>query len=289
MDDEIEKYLLYLSSQKGLSTNSIIAYQNDLSKFLNYLHSEKILLTNLNRSNLRNFMAYLNKNKLNKNSINRIISAIKGFIRYKIRSGYIDTANILEIESQRKNQYLPVFLFEDEFEKLINFNCITKEDFRDRTIFELIFSSGLRISEVENLNLYDLNKSNEIKIIGKGNKERIVLFGEKCRKCIDEYLLKRHEFIPKDKSLFLNHLGKKLTVRGMRYLLDKRLMQISLNKRISPHSLRHSFATCLIRNGADIKTVQTLLGHSSIATTQIYTHLGLDELKDIHNKYHPHG
>ncbi|HOJ65147.1 MAG TPA: tyrosine recombinase XerC [Spirochaetota bacterium] len=290
LDRDIEKYLLYLSSQKGLSENTIISYKNDLNKFYNYLTKENLDFENLKRYHFRGFLVELSKEKMNKKSINRILASIKGFVRYKIRYGYKDKANILEVESQKTAKYLPKFLFEEEFDTLINFSCNKKEDFRDRAIFELIFATGLRVSELTSLDLSHISSfNNEIRITGKGNKERIVLYGEKCKEILKEYLNVRDEFNPKENALFLNLSGKRLSQRGVRHILDKRIKEISFKKKISPHSLRHSFATAMIRNGADIRTVQTLLGHSSLATTQIYTHLGLDELKDIHYKFHPHG
>jgi site-specific recombinase XerD len=285
----IDKYVEYLSSQKGLSKNSIKSYQSDLLKFQEYLSSENLSFDNIKRSDIRGFLSELNNNNMSKTSINRIISSLKGFIKFNIRFGYRDKAGILEMESQKTSKYLPVFLFDDEFDKLISFDCSKKEDFRDRAIFELIFCTGLRVTELINLNIEDLDGSNELKIIGKGNKERLVIFGSRCGHYLEEYQKNRCKYKAKSNALFLNHLGERLTDRGVRFLLDKRISEISINKNISPHSLRHSFATCLIRNGADIRTVQTLLGHASISTTQIYTHLGLDELKDIHYKYHPHG
>ena len=290
LDRDIEKYLLYLSSQKGLSENTIISYKNDLNKFYNYLTKENLDFENLKRYHFRGFLVELSKEKMNKKSINRILASIKGFVRYKIRYGYKDKANILEVESQKTAKYLPKFLFEEEFDTLINFSCNKKEDFRDRAIFELIFATGLRVSELTSLDLSHISSfNNEIRITGKGDKERIVLYGEKCKEILKEYLNVRDEFNPKENALFLNLSGKRLSQRGVRHILDKRIKEISFKKKISPHSLRHSFATAMIRNGADIRTVQTLLGHSSLATTQIYTHLGLDELKDIHYKFHPHG
>jgi len=289
MQEEIQKYLDYIKSQKGLSENTIISYQNDLQRFLSFLNEEKVDLTEIKRSHFRNFLALLNKEKLSKNSINRILSSIKGFIKYKIRGGYQDSASILEVESQKKSNYLPKFLFDNEFDNLIGFNCVKKEDFRDKAIFELIFATGVRVSELVSLNLSNIDSSKEIRVIGKGDKERIVIYGDKCKNILKEYIEVRHKFKPKEDALFLNNRGERLTDRGVRFLLEKRLDNVAITKKISPHSLRHSFATCLIKNGADIRTVQTLLGHSSLSTTQIYTHLGLDELKDMHYKFHPHG
>lgn len=297
MHEEINNFLTYLKTQKGLKDNSIIAYKKDLHKFEEYLTDERISLDNLKRYQFRAFLAELNNRKLSNKSINRILAAIKGFIKYKIRFGYKDTATILEIESLKTSTYLPKFLFDDEINELLNFTCIKKEDFRDKALFELIFATGLRVSEVVNIILPDINQSKkQIKVMGKGSKERIVIYGDHCKTLLENYLSIRDNFIKdantpphQSKSLFLNKYGKTLTTRGVRYILDKRIKQTALLKKISPHALRHSFATCMIRNGADIRTVQILLGHESLATTQIYTHLNLDELKDIHYKFHPHG
>lgn len=289
-NNDLNSFFDYLSSQRGLSENTLRAYQNDLLKFFDYLSSENLSIEQLKRNHIRGFLAELNREKLNNNTINRILAALKSYIRYKKRFGYKDSASILEIESLKTTKYLPKFLFEDEFEKLISFEVTQKEDYRDIAIFELIFSTGLRVSEVVSLNTDHINsKENTIKIIGKGNKERVVLFGNICRERLDSYLKIRAQFKPEDNALFLGVRGKRLSDRAIRYILEKRIAQISLTKNISPHSLRHSFATTLIRNGADIRTVQILLGHSNLSTTQIYTHLGIDELKDIHFKYHPHG
>ncbi len=288
--EEINNYLDYLTSQKGLSEMTILSYKNDLMKFYNFLESENLNIEELKRYHFRNFLAELNNLKLNNTTINRILASVKGYIKYKIRFNYKDSAGILEVESQKTNKYSPVFLFDKEFNELISFKLENITDYRDRAIFELIFSTGVRVSELISINIKSINGDNEIKIKGKGNKERIVLFGKKCREVLNDYIKLRNEISPdEENALFLNKEGKRLTDRGIRYIFKKRIIEISLNKNISPHSLRHSFATSLIKNGADIRTVQILLGHSSLSTTQKYTHLGLDELKDIHFKYHPHG
>lgn len=292
MHEDIENYLKYITVQKGLSQNSINSYKKDLLKFSEYLNKESLKIEGLQRYQFRGFLADLNKEKLSTTTINRILASIRGFIKYKIRFDYKDSAGILEIESQKTSRYLPTFLFDDEIKELINFECKSKWDYRDRAIFELIVSTGIRISELVNLNLSHFNNFNyEIRILGKGNKERIVLYGDKCKTYLNEYLKIRSTFLPgnNENALFLNNSGKRLSDRGVRFILTKRTDEMAMKKKISPHSLRHSYATLMIKNGADIRTVQILLGHSSLSTTQIYTHLNLDELKDVHYKYHPHG
>ncbi len=292
MHEDIENYLKYITVQKGLSQNSINSYKKDLLKFSEYLNKESLKIDGLQRYQFRGFLADLNKEKLSTTTINRILASIRGFIKYKIRFDYKDSAGILEIESQKTSRYLPTFLFDEEIKKLINFECKSKWDYRDRAVFELIISTGIRISELVNLNISHFTNFNyEIRILGKGNKERIVLYGDKCKTYLSEYLKIRSSFSPEsnEKALFLNNSGKRISDRGVRFILTKRTDEIAMKKNISPHSLRHSFATLMIKNGADIRTVQILLGHSSLSTTQIYTHLSLDELKDVHYKYHPHG
>ena len=290
LEEDIKNYISYLDSQKGLSYNTQLSYNNDLLIFFDYLKNENISIDNITRSNFRNFLFYLNNKKYSSTSTNRIISAIKGFIKYKIRYGYIDRASILEVEPQKTKKHLPIFLFDEEFEQLISFNCSKKEDYRDKAIFELIFATGVRVSELVSIDCSDINSKREIRIRnGKGNKDRIVLYGEFCESVLKYYIEYRKEFKPKEDALFLNHSGKRLSERMVRYIIDKRVEEVSLIKNISPHSLRHSFATSMVRNGADIRGVQTLLGHESIATTQIYTHLTPDDIKDTYKKFHPHG
>lgn len=293
MTEELETYLDYLISQRGLAANSISSYSNDLQRFYKYLEQEGLSLDGLERYQFRAFLAELNAEKLSASTINRIISAVKGLIKYRLRQGLRDSASILEIESLKKGQYLPLFLFENELSQLLAFDCKKREDFRDHLLFELIFSTGLRVSEAVSLNISSPDmQARQIKVLGKGDKERIVLFSQECHKSLHYYIDRvREQFRPAagEEALFLNFQGKRLTSRGVNYLLDKRVKETALVKKVSAHALRHSFATSLLKNGADIRTVQTLLGHSQLSTTQIYTHLGLDELKDMHYRYHPHG
>lgn len=293
MTEELESYLDYLKSQRGLSLNSISSYAKDLQRFYQFLKREGVSLDGLERYRFRAFLAELNAERLSPSTINRIISAVKGLIRYRLRAGYADSGSILEIESLKKGQYLPLFLFENELSQLLGFTCKKKEDFRDHLLFELLFATGLRISEAVSLNVSSPDmQGRQIKVLGKGSKERIVLFSRECAKSLHYYLEQvREQFKPAtgEEALFLNLQGSRLSARGVNYLLDKRVQEQALVKKISAHALRHSFATSLLKNGADIRTVQTLLGHSQLSTTQIYTHLGLDELKDMHYRFHPHG
>jgi integrase/recombinase XerC len=292
--EDIQNFLLYIKIQKGLSDSTVSAYEKDLVRFFTYLNEESLSLDQCSRRTIRSFLAGLRMQSLSSSTINRILSALKSFIKYRIRMGDTDSAGVLEIESVKNSSYLPKFLFDEEFTDLVSFPLDSTIDYRDRAIIELMFSTGLRVSELVALNvgLVTDSNNNELRVTGKGDKERIVLFGKTCREFIKEWLAEREksgERIERISPLFINSRGKRLSDRGVRYMLDKRITQVSIAKKISPHSLRHSFATSMLRNGADIRSVQVLLGHSSLSTTQVYTHLGLDELKDIHHTYHPHG
>lgn len=291
-EERLKPFIAYLQAQKGLSEKSVTAYTKDVSMFLDFLENENLDLDNLERQNMRAFLAECSHKHLSKTSINRILSGIKNYIRFLCRSGYKDTAGILEIESMRKPEHLPNFLFEKEVTELADFECLTNADYRDKLIIELLFATGLRVAELVSINLTDISyKMREIRIIGKGNKERIVLFNRQCEKALSDYLKIRTSFkpLPAENALLLNNRGTRLSDRSIRNILNKRIVTTAIHKNISPHALRHSFATYLLQNGADIKTVQTLLGHSNLSTTQIYTHLTLEELKDVHATFHPHG
>lgn len=291
-EDSLKNFITYLQAQKGLSEKSITAYTKDVSMFFDFLKKESLDLENLERQNIRAFLAECNHKGLSKTSINRILSGIKSYIRYICRNGYKDTAGILEIESQKKPEHLPTFLFEKEVKELADFECHTILDYRDKLIIELLFATGLRVAELVSINLGDIShKIREIRITGKGNKERIVLFSQRCEKVLADYLNIRTDFKPtlSENALLLNNRGTRLSDRSVRNILNNRIFNTAIHKNISPHTLRHSFATYLLQNGADIKTVQTLLGHSNLSTTQIYTHLTLEELKDVHATFHPHG
>lgn len=289
--NDLDEFADYLRSQKGLSEKTVDAYADDVKRFHVFLKSENLNIDEINRTHLRSFLAELNSLKLEKSSINRIISGLRSYVKYRIRKGKTDAGGLLEVESLRKKEYIPEFLFDNEIEILLDFKPEDKYDFRDYFILELFLSTGIRVSELVNINAADMNlKSGELRVFGKGSKERIVLFRKRTESAFKSYMNVRNEFKPgiNEKALFLNKFGKRLTDRGVRFIVQERLNNTALCKNISPHSLRHSFATSLLRNGADIKTVQILLGHSNIASTQIYTHMTLEELKTVYANCHPH-
>ncbi len=294
--NDIEKFIDYLASQKGLSDNTVKGYTKDLNAFFDYFIDKKIE-SDLRRDDFRGFISDLITKGNSNSSINRILAALKGFTKYKLRSGDKTFSVILDVDSLKQKKHLPNFLFDREVDILLDFECLSVFDYRDKAIIELLFSTGLRCSEALSLRISDIKKNNfNLRIKGKGSKERIVIYNKYSQDIIFQYLTLRKETelskninSSPESPLFINSKFKPLGDRSVRKIIEQRIEQSALVKNISPHSLRHSFATSLLRNGADIRTVQMLLGHSKISSTQIYTHLTTDQLKDMHYKYHPHG
>ena len=292
-DSSFENFKNYLKLERGLSTNSIKSYEYDLNLFKKFIESNHISDTPVNcrKETIRNYL-YNNLSNKKSRSQARSISAIRSFFNYLIFEGYIKKSPISDIELPRLEKKLPEVLTELEIEKLIkSFNI--KENFgqRNRAIVEVLYGTGMRVSELVNLKLSNIFfKENIIKIIGKGNKERFVPLGRVASNEIREYLKIRDNLIIDSKFsdiIFLNRYGRGLTRSMIFKIISDGYKRIGLNKKISPHTLRHSFATHLLKNGADLRTIQIILGHESITTTEIYTHLDTYHLEEVLKKYHP--
>jgi len=294
-DSGFENFKNYLKLERGLSNNSIKSYDYDLILFKKFLIENKINDTPLNckPETIKN---YLYRSFSDKKSISqaRSISAIKSFFNYLIFEGYIKDSPISNIESPKQEKKLPKVLTEEEIKKLIN-SIDLNHDFgqRNKTIIEILYGTGIRVSELVNLKLSNIFfKENIIKVIGKGNKERFVPFGEIASNEMKIYINNRNRLKIDSKSsdiLFLNRYGRGLTRSMIFKIISDASKRIGLDKKISPHTLRHSFATHLIKNGADLRTIQLILGHESITTTEIYTHLDTLHLEEVLKKYHPRG
>jgi integrase/recombinase XerD len=294
-DSGFENFKNYLKLERGLSDNSIKSYDYDLILFKKFLIENKINDTPLNckPETIKN---YLYKSFSDKKSISqaRSISAIKSFFNYLIFEGYIKDSPISNIESPKQEKKLPKVLTEEEIKKLIN-SIDLNHDFgqRNKTIIEILYGTGIRVSELVNLKLSNIFfKENIIKVIGKGNKERFVPFGEIASNEMKIYINYRNRLKIDSKSsdiLFLNRYGRGLTRSMIFKIISDASKRVGLAKKISPHTLRHSFATHLIKNGADLRTIQLILGHESITTTEIYTHLDTSHLEEVLKKYHPRG
>ncbi len=290
----IERYCDSIWIEKGLSKNTISSYSLDLNHLNSWLeHNGKNLLV-CEESDLNLYLATKFDSGISASSINRSLSSIKGLYNWLMHSGMIKINPTELIESPKIGRKLPTNLSEEDIDQLLNApDCSTKKGKRDKTILELLYATGLRISELTNLELSQINlQRGIIKILGKGGKERIVPIGETALGWIKDYMDNvRKDIINKDDNifLFLSDKGKKISRKSCWSFIHNYSKSILSNKAISPHSLRHAFATHLLNNGADLRSVQMLLGHSSLSTTQIYTHVAKERLIKFHNKFHPRG
>jgi integrase/recombinase XerD len=294
-DSGFENFKNYLKLERGLSENSIKSYDYDLVSFKKFLIANKINDTpfNCKSETIKNYL-YKSFSDKKSRSQARSISAIKSFFNYLIFEGYIKESPVSNIEAPKQEKKLPVVLTENEIKNLIN-SIDLNHDFgqRNKTIVEILYGTGIRVSELVNLKLSNIFfKESIIKVIGKGNKERFVPLGEIASNEMKIYINDRNRLRIDSKSsdiLFLNRYGRKLTRSMIFKIISDASKRIGLDKKISPHSLRHSFATHLIKNGADLRTIQLILGHESITTTEIYTHLDTLHLEEVLKKYHPRG
>ena len=283
----INNYLDHLKFERNYSDYTVNNYKNDILEFFEYLKSQNIDYKNLEYSDLRFYLMYLKDEKADSNSsIDRKLSSLRGFYKYLVSNGIVSNNFFLLVNGLKKEKKLPRYFEYNELEELFKVPDIrTPSGQRDRAILELLYATGIRVGELINIRLSDINFSErQIIILGKGNKERIVTFGDYCDDELRLYLDDGYRKLNVNslEYIFLNNNGEKITERGIRYILDKLIKKTSINKRISPHMLRHSFATHLLNEGCDLLTVQKLLGHESISATQVYTHVSIDRLKDVY-------
>lgn len=286
-------YLHYLKVERGLSENTINSYGIDLKLFLEYLRENEIpSFKQVNKEVIVNYMqSEKNNNKAN-SSILRSVSSLRKFFQYLAQEKIIEKDPMLLIDTPKKKQHLPQMLTKEEVEKLLRSpNTGQVLGLRDRAMLELMYATGLRISEIINLKLEDLHLTmGTLQTLGKGHKERIVPVGDEAIKWVNRYLEEARPKLLKQKRsnyLFLNFHGNNLTRQGVWKNLKAEVRKAGIQKNITPHTLRHSFATHILENGADLRIVQELLGHADISTTQIYTHLSNKQLADIYNRAHP--
>lgn len=293
IQEAIKLYLDYINIEKGLAINSQLSYANDLKIFYLFLkENNKQKISEITPDDIELFIGYLRDIGKKTSTIIRAITAIRSLYRFLVQERIIDKNIAQNIEMPKQEKKLPVFLTIDEVELLLKQpNIENKFELRDKAMLELLYATGMRVSELINIKIDDINfKKRFVRIFGKGNKERIVPISKIAIEYIQKYLKKGRPLISKDKQkeiLFLNCHGKKMTRQGFWKLIKKYAKRANINKNITPHVLRHSFATHLIENNADLRAVQEMLGHSDIATTQIYTHLSKKRLKNIYDNTHP--
>lgn len=286
MNEYIKKYLEYLTYQRNYSENTIKGYEEDLLFYQDFLNKQGINILEVDYQAIRKFYNYMDDKKLSKNTISRRISAVRNFYKYLARGNYVEYNPFCLTKGPKKDKLLPKFLYYNELEELFDVcDMSTLYGLRDRVILEILYSTGIRVGELENIKIKDIDTyQNQIKVLGKGNKERLVYYGEYLKEVLDLYLSRRRD---NNSYLLINSHGDRLSSRGIRYILNKLITRTSLKTKVTPHMLRHTFATHLLNEGCDILTVQELLGHESLRATQVYTHVTNDRLKDVYLKTHP--
>ncbi|MBQ2909653.1 MAG: tyrosine recombinase [Bacilli bacterium] len=285
-------YLEYLKYQKNYSDYTILSYKNDIEEFFEYISREALNFKDIEYSDLRFYLMYLKEEKNDNNSsIDRKLSALRGFYKYLANEGVVKTNVFSLVNGPKKEKKLPRYFEYNELEELFNVpDTETALGQRDLLLLELLYATGVRVGELTNIKVKDIDLSSKsILILGKGNKERIVTYGDYCEEILKRYLNEGYILLNTLNSeyLFLNKNGGCLTERGVRYILDQIIKQTSINKNISPHMIRHSFATHLLNEGCELTTVQKLLGHESIKATQIYTHVTTDRLREVYYNSFP--
>ena len=288
----LNAFLNYLNYELNYSPKTIISYEENINYFLSYLTTQKINYLSLNKEDIRGFLKHLDQENYSNASISQMLSSLRTYYKYLIKENIINNNPFKMIRNPKLAKRLPNFLNNLQIEDLINiYDYSNPTNIRNHLIIELLYSTGIRVSELVNIKIKDINFfDNSIKILGKGNKERIVLFGDYAKDVLKIYLNEaRPTFVKKTATdfLILNCFGTQITTRAIENIIKDCNEKLALKNKVTPHTIRHTFATDLLNNGADIKTVQELLGHSSLSTTQVYTHITNERLKSVYLKAHP--
>lgn len=289
-DQNLRSFFNFLIIEKGLSKNTVKAYETDIKGFIKWINkNNKQSLLNIKESCVNQYISYLFSLKLKSSSVNRKISSLKSFYLFLLKKKLIRYSPFSEVISPKQEKYLPASMSESEVEKLLNSPDASKEiEQRDKAMIEMLYATGVRISELVNLKITDIDMNRSvIKVMGKGSKERLIPFGETASEALFNYLKIRKD--SSSKEVFISNRGKKISRVAFWQRIKVYLLRENLKISISPHTLRHAFATHLLNRGADLRSVQLLLGHSDLSTTQIYTHIAKQRLGDVLKKHHPRG
>jgi len=291
IEDGLKLYLKYIEKELNYSNLTRENYKRDIFIYKEFLDIYGYNYITIDKSKIIDYLKYLDGFKYKNKSISRNLSSLRAFYSYLVEIKIISTNVFKRVRNPKVSKKLPNYLSIVEVEEILDgIDEITKEDIRNKCLFELMYSTGLRVSEVSDLLLKDIDlKEKSIRVMGKGSKERIVYYGECLSNLLDKYLKVRNEFLVDKNSeyLFINKLGNKLSRQSIEYIINKIMFKSDVNHKISPHTLRHTYATHLLDNGADLKSVQELLGHESLDTTEIYTHVSNERLRSEYMKYHP--
>lgn len=292
----VDHFINFLKVQKNFSHHTIEAYQKDLFEGIDFFSTvlnvcdEKLHPSQIDSRLFRNFLSHMQERNLQRSTIARRLAAWRTFFRFLYREGLVQTNPLLRMANPKQEKRLPKFLYQDEAKELVESPGNTPLGVRDRSLLELLYATGIRVSELVALDLYHLDLSRGyLRVWGKGSKERLVPIHDRAVAALKRYLTEARPKLaqPDCPAVFVNYKGSRLSDRGVRKLIDKYCQQLGLTKNISPHVIRHSFATHLLDNGADLRSVQELLGHVSLSTTQIYTHVTKQKLKKIYHLSHP--
>ena len=296
MEPFLNEYLSVLRLERNLSENTILSYKNDLTSFLSFLEQKKVDdPSQISINHITNFFKTLNESGLTSTTSARYFSSIKGFFIYILMNKYIKENPIERLSSPKLSKNLPVVLTVEEINSIIDLpDTNTKLGLRDKSMLELLYACGTRVTEIINLKVSDLFFKEEIiRVFGKGSKERIVPIGSSAIHWVEEYLLKSRPLLEKklksENIVFLNNRGMKISRMGVWKIINRYTAQSDVKREVHPHTFRHSFATHLLEGGADLRAVQEMLGHADISTTQIYTHIDRNYIKQVHKEFHPRG
>lgn len=287
--EQIESFIRYLKAERNFSEHTLRAYTGDIIDFAFFLTNNNIRFPEADKHIIRKYLAKLNEKELSKATLNRKFAALRTFYKFLIINNTVKKSPLENISPPKKDKKVPAFLTIEEMTELFN---IPNMRLRDRAMIELLYSSGLRIQELLSLNLKNIDYiiSNLVTVRGKGDKERIVPVGDKSLSAIREYINERRaQGLPYDinSPLFLNSQAKRLDQRSARRVINNWFIKAGITKKVSPHTLRHTFATHILDRGCDLRSVQEMLGHKNLSTTQIYTHVTIESLKKVYEKSHP--
>ena len=291
----IESFLDNLWMEYGLSENTLSAYRNDLFNLVKWLSKLHVSISDAQRDHLLEYLSYRVGKGMQPRSAARLLSSIRRFYRYQIRQGHLQVDPTDQIEFPKLGRQLPEVLTEEDVEELLAAPNISKpQGIRDRAMLEILYACGLRVSELIGLRMHQLNlRTGVLRVLGKGSKERLVPFGEQAGEWLERYLADARPQLLKESNtcdvLFVSNRGAGMTRQAFWHVIKRHAQAVGIDKHLSPHTLRHAFATHLLNHGADLRVVQMLLGHSDLSTTQVYTHIAQARLHELHREHHPRG
>ncbi len=292
MRQELNQFLDYLRHERNASPHTISSYKRDLTQLAAYLEEKDILLRRLDNVQIRGFMGQLHERRLRKSTLARKLAAVRSFLQFCVKKKWLAENPARVVATPKQEKLVPSFLSEEEMARFLEVPASHRPlDLRDKAVLELFYATGIRLSELVGINVEDISlRERLVRVRGKGKKERLVPFGRAAGDSLKSYLGVRPAFLKYkigEPAVFLNYQGERITARSVERIVDKCIRLTALKRKISPHSLRHSFASHLLSRGADLRVIQELLGHESLATTQKYTHLDLGRLMDVYRKSHP--